>query len=52
MATPSNTKLYEQVKPELYKKSPVHSAYGAALPVNTYKKCGARIKAKEINRLG
>ena len=46
MATPSNTKLYEQVKNEIYKKNPVHSGYRSALLVKTlFKERGAHMKA-------
>ena len=52
MATPSNTKLYEQVKNEIYKKNPVHSAYRSALLVNTYKERGGTYKGKENKSSG
>ena len=52
MATPSNTKLYEQVKHEIYKKNPVHSAYRSALLVKTYKERGGTYKGKENKSSG
>ena len=52
MATPSNTKLYEQVKNEIYKKNPVHSAYRSALLVKTYKERGGTYKGKENKSSG
>ena len=40
MSTPSNTKLYEEVKKEIYAKYPKHSAYRSGLMVQEYKKRG------------
>ena len=37
-SSPRNTKLYNQVKTELYKKMPQHSAYRSGLLVQQYKK--------------
>ena len=36
--TPTNMKLYNQVKEEIYKKYPKHSAYRSGLLVQEYKK--------------
>ena len=52
MATPSNPKLYEQVKNEIYKKNPVHSTYRSALLVKTYKERGGTYKGKENKSSG
>jgi len=38
MSKPSDTKLYEKVKKEIYKKNPKHSAYRSGLLVKEYKK--------------
>lgn len=35
---PRDTKLYEKVKKEVYKKNPKHSAYRSGILVKTYKK--------------
>ena len=40
MPTPTNTKLYEEVKKEIYAKYPKHSAYRSGLLVQEYKKRG------------
>ena len=40
MSTPTNTKLYEEVKKEIYAKYPKHSAYRSGLLVQEYKKRG------------
>ena len=37
MSTPTNTKLYEEVKKEIYDKYPKHSAYRSGLLVQEYK---------------
>ena len=37
MSTPTNTKLYEEVKKEIYAKYPKHSAYRSGLLVQEYK---------------
>jgi chaperonin GroES len=36
-ATPANKELYEQVKKEIWKKYPIHSAYRSGLLVQEYK---------------
>ena len=38
MPEPANKKLYEQVKAEIYKKYPKHSAYRSGILVQKYKK--------------
>lgn len=38
MATPTDKKLYEKVKKEIYKKYPKHSAYRSGLLVKEYKR--------------
>ena len=38
MNKPKDMKLYEQVKAEIYKKYPKHSAYRSGLLVSEYKK--------------
>ena len=40
MSNVKNKKLYEQVKEEIYKKYPKHSAYRSGLLVKEYKKRG------------
>ena len=40
MSNVKNKKLYEQVKDEIYKKYPTHSAYRSALLVKEYKARG------------
>ena len=40
MAEPSNKVLYQQVKDEIYKKYPKHSAYRSGLIVKEYKRRG------------
>ena len=40
MPEPTNTKLYEEVKQEIYAKYPKHSAYRSGLLVQEYKKRG------------
>ena len=47
MPTPTNTKLYEEVKKEIYAKYPKHSAYRSGLLVQEYKK-----RFKESNAKG
>ena len=42
MATPANKRLYKQVKEEIYRKHPVHSAYRSGLLVKTYKQRGGK----------
>ena len=40
MPEPTNTKLYEEVKKEIYAKYPKHSAYRSGLLVQEYKSRG------------
>ena len=40
MPEPTNTKLYEEVKKEIYAKYPKHSAYRSGLLVKAYKERG------------
>ena len=40
MPEPTNKKLYEEVKKEIYAKYPKHSAYRSGLLVQEYKKRG------------
>ena len=50
--TPTNMKLYNQVKEEIYKKYPKHSAYRSGLLVQEYKKRGGTYKGTESNTQG
>ena len=43
MPEPTNKKLYEEVKKEIYAKYPKHSAYRSGLLVQEYKKRGGGI---------
>ena len=43
---PTNKKLYENVKEEIYKKHPKHSAYRSGLLVQEYKRQGGTYKGK------
>ena len=52
MATPANKKLYEQVKNEIYKKNPIHSAYRSSLLVKTYKERGGTYLGKKNDNTG
>ena len=47
MPEPTNKKLYEEVKKEIYAKYPKHSAYRSGLLVQEYKKRGGKYKGKE-----
>jgi hypothetical protein len=47
MPTPTNKKLYEEVKEEIYKKYPKHSAYRSGLLVQEYKRRGGTYEGKE-----
>ena len=42
MSEPTNKKLYEKVKKEIYKKYPKNSAYRSGLLVKTYKERGGK----------
>ena len=47
MPIPTNKKLYEEVKAEIYKKYPTHSAYRSGLLVQEYKRRGGTYEGKE-----
>lgn len=52
MSTPSNLKLYEKVKKEIFKKNPVNSAYRSGLLVKTYQERGGTYKGKKDESKG
>ena len=52
MSEPKNKKLYEEVKNEIYKKHPQHSAYRSGLLVQEYKKRGGTYEGKENKSSG
>ena len=52
MSEPKNKKLYEEVKTEIYKKHPKHSAYRSGLLVQEYKKRGGTYEGKENKSSG
>ena len=52
MPEPKNKKLYEEVKTEIYKKHPKHSAYRSGLLVQEYKKRGGTYEGKENKSSG
>ena len=52
MPEPKNKKLYEEVKDEIYKKYPRHSAYRSSLLVKTYKAKGGEFIGKENKSSG
>ena len=52
MPTPKNKKLYEEVKREIYKKYPEHSAYRSGLLVKEYKSRGGTYEGKESQSEG
>jgi len=52
MPTPSNKKLYEKVKKEIYAKIPKHSAYRSGLVVKEYKKRGGTYEGKKDSKKG
>ena len=47
MSKPTNTKLYNTVKAEIYKKNPKHSAYRSGAVVKEYKKRGGKYTGKK-----
>ena len=47
MPEPKNKKLYEEVKEEIYKKYPKHSAYRSGLLVQEYKRRGGTYEGEE-----
>ena len=52
MTEPTDKKLYEKVKAEIYKKHPKHSAYRSGLLVQEYKRQGGTYKGKEKQNEG
>jgi hypothetical protein len=47
MPEPKNKKLYEEVKEDIYKKYPKHSAYRSGLLVQEYKRRGGTYEGEE-----
>tara|TARA_R110000803_G_scaffold116476_1_gene185071 strand:- start:456 stop:812 length:357 start_codon:yes stop_codon:yes gene_type:complete len=52
MSEPSDKKLYEKVKKEIYKKYPKHSAYRSGLLVKEYKERGGKYTGKKKSNKG
>ena len=52
MPEPKNKKLYEEVKDEIYKKHPKHSAYRSGLLVKEYKARGGEYIGKKNDEKG
>ena len=52
MPIPNDAKLYEEVKNEIYKRYPKHSAYRSGLLVQEYKRRGGTYKGKESQNDG
>ena len=52
MPEPKNKKLYEEVKNEVYKKHPQHSAYRSSLLVKEYKARGGEYIGKKDDEKG
>ena len=52
MSEPKNKKLYEEVKNEVYKKHPKHSAYRSGLLVKEYKARGGEYIGKKNDEKG
>ena len=52
MPVPENTQLYEQVKSEIYKLYPKHSAYRSGLLVQEYKRRGGTYTRKKPTTKG
>ena len=52
MSTPTDKKLYEKVKTDIYKKYPQHSAYRSGLLVKEYKSRGGTYSGKENQSTG
>ena len=52
MSTPKDKKLYEEVKKEIYKKYPEHSAYRSGLLVQEYKRRGGTYEGKKKSNEG
>jgi len=51
-ATPANKERYEQVKKEIWKKYPIHSAYRSGLLVQEYKRRGGTYIGKASKEEG
>ena len=52
MSVPTDKKLYEKVKAEIYKKYPTHSAYRSGHLVKEYKNRGGKYSGKENQSTG
>jgi hypothetical protein len=52
MSTPSDIKLYNQIKSEIYDKYPTHSAYRSGLLVKRYKQEYARLHPDSAPYIG
>ena len=52
MSEPTNKKLYEKVKAEIYKKYPKHSAYRSGLLVQEYMRHGGTYKGQDKQHEG
>ena len=52
MSEPKNKKLYEEVKNEIYRRYPQHSAYRSGLLVKTYKAKGGEYIGKKDDEKG
>ena len=52
MPEPTNKKLYEEVKAEIYAKYPKHSAYRSGLLVQEYKRRGGTYEGQESKTKG
>jgi hypothetical protein len=52
MPKPTNQKLYDKVKKEIYAKNPKHSAYRSGLVVKEYKKRGGGYEGKKDEKKG
>jgi hypothetical protein len=52
MPEPKNEKLYEEVKDDIYKKCPKHSAYRSGLLVQEYKRRGGTYEGEEKDSEG
>jgi hypothetical protein len=52
MPEPLNKSLYEQVRSEIYKRIPQHSAYRSALIVQEYKRRGGKYSGAKQQKTG
>lgn len=50
-AKPSNPKLYEQIKKQIYEEYPKHSAYRSMMIVKEYKKAGGTYENNKDNKM-